>query len=328
MKICSTSVINPFIQIPVVINIDAEPQMSFSTNCFNFDSIQNNSTTGYRLWVYNEGCETLEISDIASTDTTVSSVSSLIVYPFDSAFIDFTFSPKQNQLYSGNIIFTSNAGDSLVCFSGYAGAAPVYFCNDDSVVVNTICHDSVIYPLVIHNNGGTPNAQFDQGYLFLAYSGNLELAHSTVADNTLSTSDAMFLGVNNADLKVNNSIIQGDGQQVFEGFTSSGTNLDLTFKCNVMHEAASLGTSGDISDNTITASPGFIDGMAQDYRLSAGSVAIDKCDEYDTTQFTQVDFEGDATGVDDPYKLDVLGTYDAGADESYQWDIIFQDAFE
>ncbi|MGB1316185.1 MAG: M4 family metallopeptidase, partial [Chitinophagales bacterium] len=178
----------PIIQIPVVIDIVAEPQMSFSTNCFNFDSIQSNSTTNYILWIYNEACDTLEISNIVSTDASVSSDSSLIVYPFDSTSLNLTFSPTLNQQYNGDLLFTSNAGDSLVCFSGYAGVAPVYFCDEDSIVVNALCHELFSYPLVIYNNGGSP--------LNINLLNSLDLTSGNNSDFvSLSTSDSISIPI-------------------------------------------------------------------------------------------------------------------------------------
>jgi len=182
---------------------------------------------------------------------------------------------------------------------------------------------------LIHNNGRTPDANFDQNNLFVNFSGGLKLTHVTVVDNILSASEAMVLGINNAYVLVNNSILQALGNQTFDGITSSGTNLDLSFKCNVMHEVVSIGaSSSEIRDNTQTTTPGFINSAEQNYRLSAGSISVDKCNEYITTPLDQLDLEGRLTGVDDPTKTNVLGTYDAGASESYQWDVIFEDGFE
>jgi len=181
---------------------------------------------------------------------------------------------------------------------------------------------------VIHNNGNTPSEQFNQYNLFNAIVGQLKLSHVTLTDNIIDASQALLFAFNGAEIQVYNSILQGENNPVFEGFTTSGNMNEIAFKCNLMHEDNSIGTTGNISDNIVTSTPGFLNSLEQDYRLATNSVAIDKCDSVVTSVIAQVDLEGQLTGIDDPTITNVLGTHDAGADESYLWDVIFTDDFE
>lgn len=181
---------------------------------------------------------------------------------------------------------------------------------------------------LIHDNGSSPNSEFNQDHLLVSFNSQVELKHVTLADNQQDPTTTLLLGINSTILNIKNSILQGIGYATFEGFTNTGTSLDLTFKCNVMHEDSSIGSNGDISDNTITSNPGFMNSSNRDYRLTAGSTAIDKCNGVNTTTQTQIDYTGQVTGVDDPYTINALGVYDAGAHENYQWDVIFEDKFE
>ncbi len=87
----------------------------------------------------------------------------------------------------------------------------------------------------------------------------------------------------------------------------------------------------DSDVSLITTNPGFVDQESQNYHLTEGSVALDRCSIIgvdDALVHRGRDFENrpyDLTGVNNG-----MGNYDVGADEPfpYEIDVIFKSDFE
>jgi Zn-dependent metalloprotease len=188
----SNDPINPLLSIPVHLTIIEEPNIDFSENCVLFDSTMQftNDTAG--IWVYNTGCDILQISNITTTNADVNSlISSLIIPANDSFYVNFVFSPTLIQAYSGSITFFSNAGDSTICFAGNGIGAPLIDVNPDSIFVTINCEDSVVVPLTISNIGtGTLAYNNTAMNAWLALSSN----SGTLASGGSNTGDVIIYG--------------------------------------------------------------------------------------------------------------------------------------
>jgi hypothetical protein len=171
----------------------------------------------------------------------------------------------------------------------------------------------------------------------------LEIVHSTIADNTISSIKpraAILLSIFGAGdapaLGIHSSILDNPG---FENLKHNILVYTASFSCIITNDVVSLSAENDINNpiedvaggakifNTIA---GFADRNNRDYRLVAGSAAIDLCH---TPTFADVNFkdiEFQERGVDDPNRIDLYfhSFYDIGADEAYVGPMIFKDGFE
>jgi predicted outer membrane repeat protein len=140
------------------------------------------------------------------------------------------------------------------------------------------------------------------------------LLHVTVANN-LSGEAAFGVSGSNSQLRLDNSIVFNGELPVVA--VQSGGQAD--FDCVVANESDSTGAGVVVGD------PGFRNSEAGDFRLSAGSTAIDRCADAGATL---PDDEGQPRGLDDPDQINLAGPYDSGADEYRVIDRLFSDRFE
>ncbi|MGD1845021.1 MAG: beta strand repeat-containing protein, partial [Salibacteraceae bacterium] len=198
--ISSNDPATPILNVPLVLNINGSPEITFSDSCVHFDTLMQFTDDTLGLWVYNPGCDTLLISNITSGNGDVGTVpGALTIPPYDSALVNVFFSPDTMQTYTGMLTFFSNAGDSTVCYSGVATGAPVISVNPDSIQLTINCGDSASVPLTVFNTGQGP-----LNFNFSSASGGSSGATPNVvvwayaADNSLGGEVANTLnGINN-----------------------------------------------------------------------------------------------------------------------------------
>lgn len=171
----------------------------------------------------------------------------------------------------------------------------------------------------------------------------LEIVHSTIADNTISTEiyGSAILQMKSTfgdapQLDVHSSILDNPG---FPNLYHNMLNYGATFSCIITNDTVSLSSENEINNsieglaggarilNTIA---GFADRNNRDYRLVVGAAAIDYCHTptYAEVHFPDIEFQ--KRGVDDPNRSDnyFLSFYDIGADEAYVGPLIFKNGFE
>ncbi|QKK03773.1 MAG: hypothetical protein HND55_14525 [Pseudomonadota bacterium] len=155
----------------------------------------------------------------------------------------------------------------------------------------------------------------DENYVIGVNAGaSAELKHVTVSGNQ---SSAAALGANGttSELTIRNSIVWHPTLPVLAATNSPVT----TFDCVVVNENGSTGAGG-----VEVANPAFRNTVAGDYRLGAGSPAIDFCAGSDATAS---DVEHHSRGIDEPGSSNGAGLFDAGADEYLMVDALFSDRF-
>lgn len=148
----------------------------------------------------------------------------------------------------------------------------------------------------------------------------VDIRNSTIVDNNTDPSFSV-LASNTASLIIDNSIIHNAGYPVLDSVVSTNNLI-----CLLVNEDASI--SGQVSQLRVVTNYNafdFIDSVENDYRLGQSSTAIDWCDAGSSTSN---DIENQVRGWDAPNIDNGFGTYDAGADESYIFDIIFENSFE
>lgn len=172
----------------------------------------------------------------------------------------------------------------------------------------------------VFNHNGNDGAGFLDRYVVRAASGAEYLViHTTFADNHATESVFGISSLLNSQLTVKNSIVHD---------SSSGNVLNANtgtteFECILAHEINSIdGFSMFVGD------PEFNDRDNGNFHINATiSPAVDMC--VDT--FGSQDIDTDFRGWDDPTVTNqdnnINAIYDAGADETYDNDIIFKSGF-
>jgi len=150
----------------------------------------------------------------------------------------------------------------------------------------------------------------------------IEILNSTIVDNNTDPAFAM-INTNTANLEIRNSIIYNQGTSVLNTLTSQNTMI-----CLLLNEDASIIAQIQAQNRVVNnfSAFDFIDSANNDYRLGLSSTAIDWCDNAPSS--SPEDIEGQPRGWDAPNIKNGFGSYDAGADESYIYDVIFMNGFE
>ncbi|MFK8012241.1 MAG: hypothetical protein AB8B80_09390 [Marinicellaceae bacterium] len=194
----------------------------------------------------------------------------------------------------------------------------IYAINDDSYVGVTASN------FIRNGDGGEINGdgEFLDFYVIRAADSIIELNHTTFAEN--EAVDAVF-GVAttpNSHLNVVNSIIY----DALSGPVLNNGAGSTFFKCIVAHESDSI-TGSEI----IVADPMFRDIEIGDFHINAQlSPAVDMCQDISGNGFIDIDTQ--TGGFDDPSRPNFNNNpdnrFDAGSDETYDNDMIFEDGFD
>lgn len=200
---------------------------------------------------------------------------------------------------------------------------------------------------VINNNGNSSS----DSILFVGTGSGLEIVHSTIADNIVSSADLgagiikayeLFIEVEEIESKIPPLNLFGS---IFDnpGFKTLSHNMYFVdylvdFTCIIAHETVSLLLPGIVNDAEnraggayiLRADPKFLNRKERQYKLTSNSPAIDYCNTPTYTDVGLLDIEFQARGVDDPDHSDnyFLSFFDIGADEAYLSNLIFNDSFE
>ena len=171
--VLSDDPLHPVDTIPCTMNVFGNPEIATSHNCLDFDTIMQWTSNSQTLKIYNTGCDTLKITDIAN-ELSVFSVNNttLNILPWDSASITVTYLPSSTSHHYDTLEIFSNASNIEVCLHGYTFSPPVQTHVPDSIhTVITTCNDTVVIPLFIHNTGDTTLQYYITAKQYLNFNG-------------------------------------------------------------------------------------------------------------------------------------------------------------
>lgn len=178
----------------------------------------------------------------------------------------------------------------------------------------------IVINSMLYKNGDTNDKYLITGTGDASALTTVDIINSTVVDNNTNPSFSI-INSNNANLNIENSIIHNLGFSVLNSVVSTNQMI-----CLLVNEDTSI--SGQVSQMRVVTNYNafdFIDNAANDYRLGLSSTAIDWCG---IPSIGLYDIEDQRRGWDAPNIDNGFGTYDAGADESYIYDIIFENSFD
>lgn len=213
--------------------------------------------------------------------------------------------------FSNNTSTTSGA--TISSFQGQLNISSSYFEENTGAAIGASASFVRIEGSVFNNNNAT--GLTGGSVISASNATTVEIIHSTFADNLIENSATFNVG-SSSELRLYSSIVNDPLGAVLA--PNIGT---LTVNCAMTHEDTSF--SGT---NVLVGNPDFVDRNNRDYHLTANSAAKDMCgNSVAASQFQDIDFE--KRGMDDPLIPNVVGSFDAGADEVLV-ELIFSNSFE
>lgn len=153
----SNDTANPQIIVPCTLTVSGFPEIALSDTCINFGTIPQNTSITDSVLISNNGCDTLFITSISSSDPVfVPSSGALAVLPYTSVYLKITFTPTGTATFTGTLTLLNNDQDTTICLNGGGAAAPEISVNPTAFNVTLNCNDSITLPLTIYNTGGLP----------------------------------------------------------------------------------------------------------------------------------------------------------------------------
>lgn len=155
--VSSNDPINPFIEVPIQMEVIGEPELALAVDCLEFPGISQFTYSTLELELTNNGCGDLVITDfnIPSEDF-IAPLSGLTIAPNKSEKIYVTFSPDEVSDYSGYLILSGNFPTDSICLTGSSYAAPFILSDPQSIEVSLeSCSDSDTVSLAVINTGGS-----------------------------------------------------------------------------------------------------------------------------------------------------------------------------
>jgi len=182
---------------------------------------------------------------------------------------------------------------------------------------------SVIDGSIFNHNGNDGSGGYLDRYVIRATAGAEYLVlHSTFADNHATESVFGITSLLNSKLTLNRSIVHDSST----GDVLNANTGTTAFDCVLAHDINSMTATGT---QLFFGDPEFIDRNNGNYHINASiSSAVDMC----ASVFGGDDIETELRGWDDPsipnQGNNVNAIFDAGADETYDNDVIFFNGFE
>lgn len=199
---------NPTLTIPVNLTVNGQAEMLVDTlSCLSYSNVLQGVTESDTLWLFNDGCDTLDITNItnALTEFSVQNTIPFSAAPGDSLAVIVEFTPITVGSFADTLKLFTNDRNVNICLTGSSLGAPLLSLAGDSLVVEVNkCRIIKTEQYSISNIGqGTMNYNLKIGQFM---GSNQEFYNSTGA-----TTNHVFKGTpQNADTIEIKVILNGD----------------------------------------------------------------------------------------------------------------------
>lgn len=197
---------NPSFTIPVQLTLTGAPEISAINNigCLSFTNVQQGATATDSVWVYNSGCDTLDVTGFnASAEFGIANIPANLA-PGDSAPLVVAFSPLTVGSFADTIQVLNNDTTLYICVSGTSIGAPVLLLPTDTLRVElNKCNVIKNENFRIANPG---QGSLTYGISFGGYLNQSQIAYNT--NNAVTTHS--FNGVPASDTLELRIILHGD----------------------------------------------------------------------------------------------------------------------
>lgn len=150
----------PTIPYSIDLIVDGESEIDASVTCLDFDTVlQNQILASDTFWMYNTGCDTLNVSNIIYSSPFYScEPDTILINPYDSLPIIITINDSVLGVNNDTAWFYTTDSDTLsICLNSTIIEAPIISTNPTSfnLTINSCNVDSIVIPYTIYNTGGS-----------------------------------------------------------------------------------------------------------------------------------------------------------------------------
>lgn len=161
LNISSNAPGSPSVDVPLKMTVVSKPDISISDSCITFPTTNVGDTSTYSFTIYNDGCQPLNISNMAPSNSSFTmSPSSGTIAVSDSMRVTATFIPNNAGNYSATMLVVNNDINKLMCLNAISGSMPVA---DFQYAITDTCAGTVFFSNESSNFVGNPNWNFGDG---------------------------------------------------------------------------------------------------------------------------------------------------------------------
>ncbi|NHB68602.1 choice-of-anchor D domain-containing protein [Perlabentimonas gracilis] len=146
---------NPSIAVSYTLTVNGLPDITVSPTSINFGDVLANDQSVEKFTITNDGCETLNVTDITSTlpEFTVD-ITNFSLLPDESRDVEVTFSPLSNISYNGTLTIVNDDSEELIEVIGVGLPSPKAEVDPVSLAVTLEgCDDIQVQSMSIINSG-------------------------------------------------------------------------------------------------------------------------------------------------------------------------------
>lgn len=141
--------------IPLELTVTGDAAFFQSATCINKGAIYTGLSYLDSVMIWNNGCDTLNFTSIASSTVDLSGmVGNMLLPPYDTTYAYLTFTPTQAGMVTDSLFLISPDTSAYICINASVSQPPVI--STDSTAYNITyngCPDTVSFPFTIYNNG-------------------------------------------------------------------------------------------------------------------------------------------------------------------------------
>lgn len=154
----SASGADSLIEVPVDVQVLGAPGFLAPLSCIDFDTTYIGLSSSDSLLVYNNGCDTMDLTSLTTSNSDFSLIqSTLNIAPGDSALIYIQFTPSASGLVNDTLFLNGNL-DTTLCLSAEAFTAPAIAFDSAAYTLNSYgCNDSIPMSFYLYNVGSGAN---------------------------------------------------------------------------------------------------------------------------------------------------------------------------
>ncbi len=156
IAVSSNDPANGIISVPVVMEIVDAPQLGVPTACVDFGTVNYSGTGNGFATITNDGCGDLTVANLSvdNAEVTVVTPTPFVIPVGGNAVVQLAYTPITNGTLTGNLLVTSNGGDSTICITGVGAGVPSIASNGDTIFMSLdSCSSTTISDLILYNEG-------------------------------------------------------------------------------------------------------------------------------------------------------------------------------
>lgn len=185
VSIGTNDLANPSLNIPVTLTVNGLASVVADTvSCLTYTNILQGSTASDTVWLYNDGCDTLDVTGFSNqlSEFAVNGPSNFGLAPGDSLPVIVDFTPITVGSFNDTLLIQNNDRNLRICLTGSSVGAPLMSLPGDSMVVEVNkCRIIKTEQYQIDNIG---QGSLDYDLKIGHYSNSSQISYNTAAATT------------------------------------------------------------------------------------------------------------------------------------------------